>query len=225
MRKIEHNKRGAGLRRIALAAVLAAGLPAAQANVGFNVSFGDPSGQWSAYHNQIRSQVVAAGLEWMSLLGQPAFNTTLDVQINFGAISTANGSSAGSAYVGTAGGIALWEAGAAAKLRNGTDVNGAQPDIVFTIGTNGHLQNELWFDATPSNLLDDTVLGTRTDARSVFLHEFGHAFGFNGWRDWATAQLSTSDQSTFDQYVTGGNGSTAYFNGPQAIAEYGARCR
>lgn len=211
-----------GLRRAALAAALVALQPAAQANVGFNVSFGDPAGTWSPYYSQIQAQVVAAGQEWMGLLGQPSFNTTLDVRINFGAIATANGGSASSAYVGTVAGIDLYEASAAAKLRDGTDVNGAQPDIIFTIGTNGYLQNELWFDPTPSNLLDDTVPGTRTDARTVFLHEFGHALGFNGWRGWATGVLPGNYQSTFDQYVTGGgSGITPTFNGPQAVALYG----
>lgn len=210
-----------GLRRIALAAALVALQPVAQANVGFNVSFGDPSGTWSDYYSRIQAQVMAAGQEWMGLLGQPSFNTTLDVRINFANIPTANGGSASSAYVGTVAGINLFEASAAAKLRDGTDVTGAQPDIIFTIGTNGYLQDELWFDPTPSNLLDDAVPGNRTDARTVFLHEFGHALGFNGWRDWSSGQLPGSYQSTFDQYVTGGGSSTPFFNGPEAMALYG----
>lgn len=212
-----------GLRRAALAAALAAVLPGAQAGVSFNVSFGDPSNQWSAYHGLIRAQVEAAGQEWMRFFGQPAFNTTLDVLVNFGPVATANGGSAAASYVDTVGGFTLWEAGATAKLRHGGDVNGSDADIVFTIGTNGYLQNELWFDPTPGDLSDDPVPANRTDARSVMLHEFGHAFGFNGWRDWASGQLPGNYQSTFDQFVTGGGASAAYFNGPQAMAVYGGR--
>lgn len=206
------------------AAVGMAGLLAqagAQAGVSFSISIDDPAAQWTSFHSAITAQVQAAGDEWMALLGQPAFNTVLQVEVRFAAVPTANGGSASVAFVGTSGGLQLWEQGAAAKLRDGTDVTGASADVVFTIGTNGYLQQELWFDPTPANLQDDVVPGNRTDARSVFLHEFGHALGFNGWRDWSTAQLSTSYQSTFDQYVTGGGNQPAFFNGPHAMALYG----
>ena len=63
------------------------------------------------------------------------------------------------------------------------------------------------------------VPANRTDARSVFLHEFGHAFAFNGWRDGQTGALPGSYQSTFDCLVT-----TSSFQGQPQLFFTGSTC-
>ena len=79
--------------------------------------------------------------------------------------------------------------------------NGAAADIEFTLGINGYLQQELWFDPSPGTRLIPVPV-TQTDAYSVMQHEFGHAFGFNGWRDGNTGALPGDYLSTFDALVT-----------------------
>jgi hypothetical protein len=208
------------------AAVAASGLwcaVSAQAVVLFNVSFTDPGSTYSAYYADITRNVQAAGADWMSRFNITV-NTTLDVNIGFANIPTANGASATSSFVGTSAGIDIFEQGAAAKIKTGVDVNGAAADINFNIGINGYLQNELWFDPDPV-AQTAMVPMTKTDARSVFLHEFGHALGFNGWLDGTTGTLPGDFQSTFDQWAQLDNaapgGPTLFFTGPNAMAEYG----
>lgn len=182
-----------------------------------HVSFNDPANSYASFYSVITSTVQAAGQDWFNALGYTT-NTTLDVRIGFDSIPTANGASVSASWVGKQSGIDIYEFGAATKLRDGVDVNGAAPDIVFNIGINGYLQTELWFGS-------GTVPSHQTDARSVFAHEFGHAFGFNGWRDWATAALPGTTMSTFDRWVSfdaaAAGGPTAFFIGPQAMTLYG----
>ncbi len=208
---------------VAAGTLWAAALPQAQAAVNFTVSFVDASSTYTSYYADISRNVIAAGNDWVSRMQGNLANTTLTVQIGFQNIPTANGRSATSSFVGASGGINIFEQGAAAKLKTGLDANGGAADIEFNIGTTGYLQ-QLWFDPDP--VAQTAAIPTnRTDARSVFLHEFGHAFGFNGWRDGSTGALPAPGdyQSTFDRWVQpiapGAN--TLYFTGPNAVAVYG----
>jgi PEP-CTERM motif len=195
-----------------------------QAVVNFNISFSDPGAAYSSYYADITRSVQAAGADWISKFQGVTVNTTLDVSIGFAAIATANGRSGTSSFVGSVGGLNVFEQGAAAKIKTGADANGAAADIEFNIGTNGYLQSELWFDPNP--LAQTAVVpNTKTDARSVFLHEFGHAFGFNGWRNGTDGSLPPGGyQSTFDSFTqisSTPSGNTIFFSGPNAVAAYG----
>jgi PEP-CTERM motif len=216
----------------ALAAVVALGAPLqAQAQsaspVNFAVSFNDAAGLYSSYYADISRNVLAAGNDWVSRFQGNLATTTLTVQIGFANIPIANGRSATSSFVSNSAGVNIFEQGAAAKIKTGVDANGTAADIEFNIGTTGYLQS-LWFDPDP--VAQTAVIPTnRTDARSVFLHEFGHAFGFNGWRNGMTGALPATGagqqpyQSTFDQWVLpmqpGAN--TLFFTGANATAVYG----
>ena len=93
----------------------------------------------------------------------------------------------------------------------------------MTLGDTGYLQNELWFDPSPTSRTG-VVPTNRTDARSVFLHEFGHAFAFSGWRDGWTGALPGAYQSAFDALVAPGSaagGPQLFFTGSSATALYG----
>ena len=208
---------------LVLFAFVLAGLPSgARAKITFQVGFSDPGSVYSAYYDRIRRNVVSAGDEWATYFGS-GLNATLQVQLSFADIATASASSFTNSYVGLSSGLSTYEQGAAYEIRTGLDPNGSAPDIRMAIGRNGYLQNELWFDPSPQ-LQNTTVPLNRTDARSVFLHEFAHAFAFNGWRDGTTGTLPGGYQSTFDAWVTKGSylgQPQLYFNGGSARALYG----
>lgn len=194
----------------------------ADAAVTFQVSFDDPGRLYAGYYDRIRSNVISASNEWAGYFGS-SYSASVQVQLSFADIATASGASVTSSYVGLYGGRSTYEQGAAYEMRTGRDPNGAAPDIRMTIGRNGYLQNELWFDPSPTRQTT-AVPVNRTDARSVFLHELGHAFVFNGWRNGRTGALPGSYQSTFDSLVTTGTvqGQTQlFFSGSSASSLYG----
>ncbi len=209
--------------RAAAATAAVAGLALnAQATVVFQVGFNDPGSVYSSYYDRIRRNVVAAGSEWASYFTS-GYNASLQVQLSFADIATASSGSVTNWYVGQSNGYSTYEQGAAYEVLTGKDPNGATPDIRIIIGSSGYLQNELWFDPSPTRQTA-TVPVNRTDARSVFLHELGHAFAFSGWRDPFTGALPGGYQSTFDAWVAPSiaNGQTQlYFAGGSASSLYG----
>ena len=199
----------------------AAGPAAAQ----ISVVVDDPAASYSAYYADLQRLTVAAGSAWISHFAPASFGADITVQISFAAIATSTGRSFSSAYVGTgAAGQSLYEQGAAHEWRTGVDANGSAPDVQITLGGVGYVQSELWFDPDPLRLAG-SVPADRTDAFSVLLHEWGHAFAFNGWLNGSTGQAPGNYASTFDAYVTpqlGAAGMTLFFAGPQATSVYGA---
>ena len=199
----------------------------AQALDCIEVSFNDPTAQYSAYYADIQRVTSAAGNNWVQHFLDPGASLGLSVQISFASISTASGRSLAAAYLGTSAttGLRLFEQGAAHEINTGFDTNGAAADIEFTLGIDGYLQHELWFDPSPG-LRTALVPANQTDAYSVLQHEFGHALGFNGWRDGATGLLPGDYWSTFDALVTPqatASGETQFFfTGAQSVAAYGA---
>ena len=202
--------------------VCAAAAPAAAQ---ISVVFDDPSASHSAYYADLQRLTVAAGSAWTGHFAPLRAGADLTVQISFADIATSNGHSLASAWVGTGGsGQALYEQGAAFEWRTGVDANGAAPDVQINIGSGGYLQNELWFDPDPLRLAGG-VPADRTDAFSMLLHEWGHAFAFNGWLDGSTGVSPGNYGSTFDALVgpeQGAAGTTLLFSGAQASSLYGA---
>ena len=194
----------------------------ADAAISFQVSFVDPGSAYASFYDRIRSNVVSAGNEWAGYFNSST-SASLQVQFSFADIATASGASVTNSYLGVRSGLATYEQGAAYEIRTGIDPNGSAPDIQMTLGRNGYLQNELWFDPSPARQTA-VVPANRTDARSVFLHEFGHAFAFNGWRDGLTGALPGGYQSSFDALVTNGivaGGPQLFFTGSSAVSLYG----
>lgn len=198
----------------------AAGPAAAQ----ISVFFDDPATSYAAYYADLQRLTVAAGSAWTSHFEPAAFGTDITVQISFAAIATSTGRSLASAYVGaSAAGQSVYEQGAAHEWRTGVDANGSAPDVQITLGGVGFVQSELWFDPDPLRQAG-SVPADRTDAFSVLLHEWGHAFAFNGWLDGSTGQAPGSYASTFDAWVapqTSAAGTTLVFAGPQAASVHG----
>ena len=199
------------------AALLALASSHANAAITYNVSFNDPFGQAASFYSAIDSHVGAALATWGSSLAGSA-----DVAVRVDISSTvprATGASATSGLVRSTPTYNVFEQGLAYELRTGIDPNGAAADVVLTFNPT-YLATELWFDPNPL-LRSATVAANRTDAMSVFLHEFGHAFGFNGWGDAFNAEPPATYRSTWDDLVSF-NGTNSFFNGARAISLYGA---
>lgn len=175
----------------------------------YTVSFDDPGGMFAPFYPLITDSFVSAGQEWSRFL---VGTGTIDTVISFNpSIPTADSASTIAVQIGTVGPRTLVELGAANEIRTGVDPNGASLDARLRIGTD-YLKNELFFGAGP-------IPSTKTDAQSVFLHELGHIFAFNGFLNPATL-TDVRSISTFDQHVVfdGGN---FLFTGPAATALYG----
>lgn len=200
-------------------ATIATVAPAAQAAIFYDVGFETSCTFDADFCNQILQSTQTAGQQWSNVLnGNPSGgDTRLQVVIKFdNTIPRATGRSLASSFVSTTtGGLNIFEQGAAGKIRTGIDPNGASSDIEFNLNTD-YLTNELWFGRPTAAVPID-----KTDALSVFLHEFGHAFAFNGFRNpTAPGTLPSNYESTFDSQ-TSFDGANFFFNGAQSNALYG----
>lgn len=108
--------------------------------------------------------------------------------------------------------------GAVAELLTGIDPNGDGFDIEVNLPPN-YLTNSLWLDPDPVNR-GMAVQPGKFDAVSFFLHEIGHALGFNGRGDNATGIVSGQFLSTYDALVQT-QGGFPVFTGTNAMAVYG----
>ncbi len=208
-----------GVRRAPACAIgLACGLvltPSAGAEVIWSVTF-DQAQSIAPFVPSIASALLAAGAEWSRYIDGSA---RLDVQVVVDwSIPRSTGASVTTDYLFDNGIMTVWDQGAASEVRTGVDPNGASADIQIRLSPT-YLANELWFDSDPTSRTEP-VPTNRTDAVSVFMHEIGHALGFNGWRNQTTSAIGGYG-STFDALTTF-DGSNFYFNGPEARAEYGA---
>ena len=201
-------------RAIGCAAVLTLSAPAG-AEVVWSVTFANAQniGSWVP---SISAALLGAGAEWSRYLVSDA---RLDVQVVIDpTISRATGRSVTSNYLFHNGEMQVWDQGAAAEIRSGIDPNGLTADIEIRLSPS-YLANELWFDPDPWDRTA-AVPTNRTDAVSVFLHEIGHAIGFNGWRDDVTG-TTPGYGSQFDA-LTVFDGSDFFFAGPRSVEEYGS---
>lgn len=212
-------------RRLAvLFAVAVWAILPAECSAGFlvNVTFvDDAANSHSQFYNDLRTNTQAAGALWASHLGGSG---TLDVEVRFDTdflnhhVDRGAGGSATNPFVYNNGTYNVFEPGAATEIKTGIDPNGATADVHFAFNS-VYLASELWFDPDPFARIAP-VPSNRTDAVSVLLHEFGHALGFNGWRDLIDGTLPGDFESTFDE-LTSFVGGNFFFNGPAAVAAYG----
>ena len=205
---------------IAVAVLVGPSSNPSQAAVMFDVTIVDAGDDFLSLHNPIREHALAAGERWATHflpLGNPTIEVVVDLDNPVG--PTGNGASVVASPVATRNGFFVSEEGAVAEIRTDTDPNGVNPDVRFTFGST-YLTNELWFDPNPTERTA-AVPGNMTDAFSVFLHEYGHAFGFNGFMDGTDGTFPLGPfKSTFDELVTF-DGSDFSFIGQGAMALYG----
>jgi hypothetical protein len=208
-----------GGHRLPYFALIAAGLFAlddARAVVSFSTAISDPAAQATPYYSSISSAIDASLGSWSSYLSGSAA-LSIEVEIT-SSVPRAASASVTSGFVESRGGFNVFEQGAAFEIRTGIDPNGSAPDVRLQINP-GYLSDELWFDPDPFSRTA-AIEPDRTDAVSVFLHELGHAFAFNGWGDLITGALPADYESTWDM-LTVFDGSGLFFQGPAAIQAYG----
>ena len=204
----------------ALIAAWAVSVPCFSASAAtLSVTVDDSGSLFTPYHQTIRAHAQVSMDRWLNFM-TPTHNPAIDLVVRFSdQIETGNGGSQTTGFVGKRNGIDTWEQGMAAELNTGRDNNGDSPDVVFTISHNW-MNNVLWFDPDPFTRTA-TVPNNRVDANFFFMHEFGHALGFNGWRDLFDGHLPDGTyQSTYDEHVTF-DGENFFFTGPNAVAVYG----
>lgn len=191
--------------------------PATPAGVAFNISFDDPTGKYAPYYAAIKSHIVAAGLSWNKYIQGKG---SLEIAVKFSAPkdALATGRSLALPLIRNNGTLNIYEQGALAELRTGIDPNGANPDIEFNINPED-LTSLFWFDPNPLNRTTP-VPTNKIDAFSVFLHEFGHAFVFNGDKNRTNSTLPGNYQSTLDE-KTSFDGTNFFFTGTRATGIYG----
>ncbi len=184
----------------------------------FQIIIDDPFNQLTAFAPAIQSNLGAACARWAQVIDAPAGPVVITILVRVdNANPRASGHSEASAYVGTFDGVNTYELGAAYEARTGIDPNGAMQDAIITLNT-AYTSSELWFDPNPA-ARTAPVPSNRTDAVSVFLHELGHVFMFNGWRDGLNGQLPSNYQSPFDRFS--GFDGDFWFSGSTSQGLYG----
>jgi len=181
-----------------------------------NVTFSGDNGQLSSYYGSVVNDLNNAAADWEKLFVS-GNASTLNVNVVFDNSPTANSSSLFVTPLYNIGPTWVYQQGAVNAVLNGVHNPWGLYDATIHIGTS-YLTNELWFDPNPTNI--DPVPTNKTDAESVFTHEFGHIFGFEGYRDPLTGGLLFGAESTFDTWVTFLN-NAPYFTGPSAESVYG----
>ena len=182
----------------------------------FSVSISDPSGHFAGFENQIESNLLAAANSWGSRFSS---NSSIEITVFPNtSIATASASSVDPVFIRTDGSLNIFEYGMMSELRTGVDPNGSIHDVSVNLSPS-YVSNELWFDPAPQTRSDPVPSGS-TDAVSVFLHEMGHAIGYNGWKNSTTGEPSGSSISLFDVNTDFHNGNL-FFTGQQAQQQYG----
>jgi hypothetical protein len=194
----------------------------------YTVDFNDPTNAFSAAERATMTTAVqVTGADWARYF-QTTTPVTLSVRISlddtrFGA----SGRSGTTAFVNTVAGIDVFEQSAARKVRTGTLPFTPPYDIELTMNQN-YLRNNLYFEPIQTSRTG-AIPASRTDAYAVFVHEIGHAFTYNGWRNndgtLTTGTLGggtgTPFQSTWDRFITVQPNGDILSSAPSAVAVYG----
>ena len=181
-----------------------------------SVTFSGDNGHLSNYYGEITNDLNYAATDWENIFVS-GNASALNVDVIFDNSATANSSSLFATPLYSIGPLSVFQQGAVGAVMNGVHNPSGPYDAAIHIGTS-YLTNELWFDPNPANT--DGVPAGKTDAESVFLHEFGHIFGFQGYRDQSTGALWSNAESTFDVLMSFLN-NAPYFTGSDAESLYG----
>ncbi|ANY84448.1 hypothetical protein BB934_40315 (plasmid) [Microvirga ossetica] len=181
----------------------------------FTVSVVDPNGLAATQQDAIISNMSAAVEHWSRYISGDG---TIDIEIVITEeAGTASAASVTNTQIGDFNGNVLVRDSVPHELITGVDLNGAEADARVSLPVN-YLLNELWLDPTPTDSTEP-VPTDKTDALSVFMHEFGHALGMTGFGE-ANGTLNRGIASVYDSLITfqGGN---PFFNGPTTVEVFG----
>ncbi|MFN4243425.1 MAG: hypothetical protein ACK4PI_09330 [Tepidisphaerales bacterium] len=186
----------------------------------WQVVFVDPGRGLSSFYPALTEFIQRAGDEWAALIPGPGAMLRVTVNLWPGAAGPEGRITARSIDTTPVRGN-LFDQTATARLRYG---DAPRPGGDIEIGVEpAYLQNVLWFDPSPADRRSPAVPvpAGRVDAYSALLHELGHAFFWNGFRNPVTGSLLGAEQSVFDSLVTIAPGGEPLFNGPNTVALLG----
>ncbi|GKQ53005.1 calcium-binding protein [Bradyrhizobium sp. Ce-3] len=180
----------------------------------YTVQLSDPGGAGAATDSALVYDLQQALSIWQEYVGGIG-NLVVDLNVETTAVGRADGGPTSSYYVGTNGGLAVYEPSSQYELTTGQHVSGTTSDITINVD-NAYLQ---YLDLTYGLGWSSSVPYNKLNPIDVFLHEIMHGLGMTGWYS-QSGQLPGAYESTFDTYIQK-SGSLAYFTGAHAEAAYG----
>jgi hypothetical protein len=226
------------MRRIQLIAMFAlVGTIAADARaLSFNFSFiDDASGTfasrgWLDSNSLFQRNIRTAADLWAARIDS---NATIVVDVDPHSFSArAGGTNSLGRFLYTRAGKNVWEFGPLTRILTGKNSGETTYGYDILLGFDAEFVEDFyWFDPQPE-LRSAPVPTNKGDFMSVVLHEMGHGFGFTGFRNFFTGQISGSTATQFDdRSYFGGNGNAIapdgsrnpmFFRGDHAASVYGS---
>lgn len=154
---------------------------------------------------------------WATLINSNSEVRAL-VKITKTAYGRADCASTSNTTTKTENGIAIVEESTAYKLRTGKAVDPSRPDLIVQVEPH-FLAQELWLDPQPQLKTASVPIG-KIDAVSVFSHEFGHAIGFQSFRDVVSGEPAPHHMTLFDSFTLK-QGAKVVFTGPNILKTMG----
>lgn len=184
----------------------------------YRVALNDPTGALAQSQASLVLANLTAAVEIYShhIGGVGVLDIVLSIDLSGQPLGS--GRSLAAVAVGALDGKVVVQEGAVAELLTGRDPNGSAPDIEIMLPLD-YLARTLWLDPEPETRSASVEAG-RFDAVSFFLHELGHALGFNGRGDPATGVVGGDFMSVYDSLVARPQGDPV-FVGAHAMEVYG----
>lgn len=185
----------------------------------FTINLNDPN--HFSQDNLLVSVMQSALLDWGQYISGGG---VIDVELDVANLSNgdlfathANGGSGGVVTIGSINSRPLYQQGTLSELATGIDPNGSAPDVIITVDTT-FLTQGMYLNP---DLSHTTVPPGQWDGLSTLVHELGHAWGINSYRDATTGALNPLRESIWDTFIRLQPDGTAFFVGPNAEAVFG----
>ncbi|MCB2113841.1 MAG: hypothetical protein KDD85_09890 [Parvularculaceae bacterium] len=165
----------------------------------FEIVTGLTSGVAPNIVNNVLSVARSAADYWGRYIDASA--ATVTIEISFTALDDTSLAQGGTDlyFDHSAGGLDYYEPMTIVELNGGGDLNGTDPDIYIDIDTGELNANQFGF----GQIIDGVSIGQsgKYDLWTILVHEIGHGLGLLTFLD-----QTTTDRTTFDQFVTTSGG-------------------